>query len=79
MHRRKFLLESLVNISFNLIEKSGGLNALIVRCGQLSKTVLEVCELTGASAVYTHVDIDFLALSTHHELKLTMQKHDIVM
>jgi len=51
VHRRKFLLESLVNISFNVIEKSNGLNSLIVRCGKLSDCVQEVCELTGARAV----------------------------
>jgi len=79
VHRRKFLLESLVNISYNILEKTNGLNSLIVRCGQLSDCVREICDLTGARAVYTHIDIDFLAISTHHELKQTLVKHDIAM
>jgi len=51
VHRRKFMLESLVNIAFNIIEKTNGLNALIVKCGGLPETVAEICELTGAQAV----------------------------
>ena len=41
VHRRKFLLESLINLNFNIHEKTAGTNCLVVHCGELAQLVCD--------------------------------------
>lgn len=42
VHRRKFLLESLVNLNFNIRERTKEQNSLLVRCGDLPSIISEL-------------------------------------
>eukprot|EP00801_Mesodinium_rubrum_P001848 Mrub_01848.p1 GENE.Mrub_01848~~Mrub_01848.p1 ORF type:complete len:615 (-),score=136.25 Mrub_01848:105-1838(-) len=69
VHRRKFLLESLVNLNFNIRERSVDTNSLVVRCGDLSSIVTDVMNTYNAQVLYTHSDIDYWAVKTHTQMK----------